>query len=167
MLRYTDDTFSETEVSTVGIDFKTRTVRINDVDYQIQIWDTAGQERFRNIVEIYYRRAEGIALVYDVTSRDSFEELERWFKSIKQHANKGVPVIICGNKYDQESLVPKEEAEQYGASKNCEIFLTSAKSGELVNEAFFRLAELVLQSTRVEPGQSPPEKKKKRLPCTI
>jgi small GTP-binding protein len=173
MLKYTENTFSDTTVTTVGIDFKSHMLEIQGVTYRVQIWDTAGQERFRNIVETYYRRAEGIALVYDVTKRDTFDALDRWFGSIIQHANTGIPIIICGNKCDQESVVPEDEASQYAASKNCEIFITSAKNGQSLKEAFQRLAELIVESNRATPdlASAPVEKtkeeKKKRSFCTI
>ena len=83
LLRYSDDSFSSSYVTTIGIDFKMKRLKVNDVDLKLQIWDTAGQERFRTITYSFYRRADGIIISYDVTDEKSFKSIENWVESIK------------------------------------------------------------------------------------
>jgi small GTP-binding protein len=175
MIRYCDNQFNQTGTSTVGVDFKTKSVTLDGIPYKIQIWDTAGQERFRNIVENYYRRAQGIILVYDVTNADTFQSLNEWFSSIDKYANPNTPVIICGNKTDLPAVIPLDDAESLAQSKGTSIFLTSAANGEGISEAFQAIAQTVIAAT---PGNSPastepapalvpaPPKKKKGI-CVV
>ena len=92
LLRYANDSFSPTFITTIGIDFKIKNVDIDGTRIKLQIWDTAGQERFRTITTSYFRGAQGILLVYDITNKWSFEGISRWLKEVEQHAP-GIPKV--------------------------------------------------------------------------
>ena len=100
LLRFSDDTFTPNFITTIGIDFKIRTIELEGKKVKLQIWDTAGQERFRTITTAYYRGAMGILLVYDVTDEKSFENIRHWMRNIEQHASDSVNKMIIGNKCD-------------------------------------------------------------------
>jgi small GTP-binding protein len=174
MLRYCDNQFNQLSTSTVGVDFKTKMLAIDGVEYKIQIWDTAGQERFRNIVENYYRRAQGIVLVYDVTQPDTLASLAGWFSSIDKYANPGTPVIVCGNKTDLSAIVALEDAEALARARAAPVFLTSAANGEGIGEAFLAIARSVVDSAaeRAAPVPEDPAPvlepaRKKRGICSV
>jgi small GTP-binding protein len=157
MMRFCDDSFSLAGQTTVGVDFKAKQVSIDGVPYKAQIWDTAGQERFRNIVENYYRRAQGIVLVYDVTRKDTFTSLPQWLQSIDQYANPGTPVILAGNKSDLTPAVECEEAESFAADRGLTLFLTSAANGEGIEDAFLSITQKAVSgASKPAPGPGPP-----------
>ena len=98
LLRYAEDTYDENYVTTIGIDFKVRTIEVQGKRVKMQIWDTAGQERFRTIGTAYYRNTHGVILVYDVTSRESFLTVERWLQEIRQNCEGTPKIVLVGNK---------------------------------------------------------------------
>ena len=104
LLRFSDDQFTASFITTIGIDFKVKTVDLEGKRVKLQIWDTAGQERFRTITSAYYRGAMGILLTYDVTDRRSFENVRNWMANVKEHASERVVVSLVGNKDDCEDL---------------------------------------------------------------
>jgi small GTP-binding protein len=142
MIRFTDDTFTAQGVSTVGVDFKAKTINISGVPHKVQIWDTAGQERFRNITEAYYRKGHGIAIVYDVTNRESFQNIPGWFDSVKNKCEGlgPIPIVLIGNKADMEAVIPMEEGFQLATEKGAHFFQTSALDGSNIEDAFTDLA---------------------------
>uniref|UniRef100_A0A8C3Y500 Ras-related protein Rab-13 n=1 Tax=Catharus ustulatus TaxID=91951 RepID=A0A8C3Y500_CATUS len=148
VIRFAEDNFSSTYISTIGIDFKIRTVDIDGKKIKLQVWDTAGQERFKTITTAYYRGAVGIVLVYDITDEKSFENIQNWMKSIKENASAGVERLLLGNKCDMEGRrkvgvgVP-QLAKEHGIR----FFETSAKSSENVEEAFRTLARDILHKS--------------------
>ena len=97
LFRFSDDTFNTTFISTIGIDFKLKTIHLNGKLIKLQIWDTAGQERFHTITTAYYRGALGVMMVYDVTDKKSFDDIINWLRAIKEHANPNVEKMIIGN----------------------------------------------------------------------
>jgi small GTP-binding protein len=101
--RFTEEAFSSTFISTIGIDFKIKNIEIEGKNVKLQIWDTAGQERFQTITANYYRGAMGIILVYDITKPKSFDNIGRWLKTIHEHSTVGVEKILVGNKCDLET----------------------------------------------------------------
>jgi Ras-related protein Rab-8A len=111
LLRYSNDSFSSTFITTIGIDFKIKYVDLCGKQVKLQIWDTAGQERFRTITTSYFRGAQGILLVYDVTDSVSFSNINNWMSQIHQHADLHVNKILIGNKcdMDEERRVSTEE----------------------------------------------------------
>merc|ERR1711871_1321965 len=100
LCRYSEGVFNNNFITTIGIDFKIRTIELDGQKIKLQIWDTAGQERFRTITQAYYRGAMGILLVYDVTDKDSFSNIRVWMRNIEQHANEQVVKILLGNECD-------------------------------------------------------------------
>jgi Ras-related protein Rab-1A len=112
LLRFADDTFTENKISTIGVDFRFRTVKLDKRVVKLQIWDTAGQERFRTITSAYYRGADGIILVYDVTSEESFNHINDWFVEVNRYASENTCKLLVGNKIDKPGkLVPTETAK--------------------------------------------------------
>ncbi len=104
LLRYADDSFSSSFITTIGIDFKLKSVTVNDFKIKLQIWDTAGQERFRSINASYYRGANCILLLYDVTDHVSFDNVVNWILQIEENADPDVHRILIGNKADASDM---------------------------------------------------------------
>ena len=98
LMRYADNSFTENFFNTIGVDFKIKTITLNDQVIKMQIWDTAGQDRFRTLTSSYYRGAHGIIIVYDVTSRDSFDNVRVWMQEIEKFASENVNKLLVGNK---------------------------------------------------------------------
>ncbi|KAI8047529.1 rab-type small GTP-binding protein [Gilbertella persicaria] len=142
LLRFSDDSFTPSFITTIGIDFKIRTIELDGKRIKLQIWDTAGQERFRTITTAYYRGAMGILLVYDVTDERSFGNVRNWFSNIEQHASEGVNKILIGNKCDMEEkrVISKEQGQALANELGIPFAETSAKANISVEEAFFDLA---------------------------
>lgn len=142
LLRYAFDSFSPTFITTIGIDFKIKEVELDGLRIKLQIWDTAGQERFRTITVSYFKGAHGILLVYDVSERDSFENIQHWVHQIRENADERVRLVLVGNKCDREEsrVVSTKEgqdlAKQYGVS----FFETSAKDNLNVDECYTAIA---------------------------
>ncbi|SPO28546.1 probable SEC4-like Rab/GTPase [Ustilago trichophora] len=145
LLRFCDDAWTPSFITTIGIDFKIRTIELDGKRIKLQIWDTAGQERFRTITTAYYRGAMGILLVFDVTDQKSFENVRTWHANIEQHASEGVSKILIGNKSDWEEkrAVTTEQGEELAKELGIPYIETSAKSNSNVEEAFFNLAREV------------------------
>ncbi|GJP39113.1 hypothetical protein CLOM_g23503 [Closterium sp. NIES-68] len=142
LLRFAEDSFSHTFISTIGVDFKTRTIDIDGEQVKLSIWDTAGQERFRTITAAYYRGANGIVLVYDITSESSFNSIRGWIRNIEEHASESVCKILVGNKADMEDrrVVTKDQGQQLANEFKINFFETSAKADINVEEAFVCIA---------------------------
>ncbi|KAI9221993.1 ras family-domain-containing protein [Blastocladiella britannica] len=143
LLRFTDDSFTPSFITTIGIDFKIRTIELDGKRIKLQIWDTAGQERFRTITTAYYRGAMGILLIYDVTDERSFNNIRNWIRNIEQHASAGVNKILVGNKCDvsEKKVISKEQGQELADEFGVKFIETSAKSNIGVEEAFFSLAK--------------------------
>ena len=149
--RYTNGDFNPHYLATVGLDFFKKDEVFNGKTIRIKIWDTAGQERYKSLTQGYFRNAEGIMIVYDVSNLVSFENLKYWIQSIKTHIDidKGeIPAIIIGNKIDIfEREVKKEDAEAFAQQEGFKYFETSAKSGKGVNEFIKYLVKTVLRTS--------------------
>lgn len=100
LLRFADDTYTESYISTIGVDFKIRTIDLDGKTIKLQIWDTAGQERFRTITSSYYRGAHGIIVVYDCTDQETFNNVKQWLEEIDRYACDNVNKLLVGNKCD-------------------------------------------------------------------
>ncbi|EDV23451.1 Ras-related protein Rab-10 [Trichoplax sp. H2] len=146
LFRFSDDAFNTTFISTIGIDFKIKTIELQGKKIKLQIWDTAGQERFHTITTSYYRGAMGIMLVYDLTQRKSFENINKWIRNIDEHASKDVEKIILGNKVDEADKreVLKSEAEELARIHSIRFMETSAKTNINIDAAFLGLANDIL-----------------------
>ncbi|KAJ1834825.1 GTP-binding protein [Coemansia sp. RSA 2706] len=155
LLRFSDDQFTPSFITTIGIDFKIRTIELDGKRIKLQIWDTAGQERFRTITTAYYRGAMGILLVYDVTDERSFNNIENWYMNVEQHASEGVNKILIGNKCDIEErrAVSKIMGQELADKFNIQFKETSAKSNINVEEAFLELASDIKKRLLDSAGQ--------------
>ncbi|XP_019771275.1 ras-related protein Rab-8A isoform X1 [Dendroctonus ponderosae] len=142
LFRFSEDAFNTTFISTIGIDFKIRTIDLDGKKIKLQIWDTAGQERFRTITTAYYRGAMGIMLVYDITNEKSFENIKNWIRNIEENASADVEKMLLGNKCELEEKrqVSKERGEQLAIEYGIKFIETSAKASIRVEDAFFTLA---------------------------
>ncbi|TRZ20098.1 hypothetical protein HGM15179_007079 [Zosterops borbonicus] len=147
LFRYADDTFTPAFVSTVGIDFKVKTVYRNDKRVKLQIWDTAGQERYRTITTAYYRGAMGFVLMYDITSEDSFNAVQDWATQIKTYSWDNAQVILVGNKCDMEDdrIVPVEKGKHLADQLGFDYFEASAKENINVRQVFERLVDIICE----------------------
>jgi len=143
LLRFSDDSFTASFITTIGIDFKIKTVEVDGKRIKLQIWDTAGQERFRTITTAYYRGAMGILLVYDVTDERSFQNIRNWMRNIEQHAADNVDKVLIGNKCDMLSEKVVETARGQALADECDVkfFEASAKSGINVSDAFMSITK--------------------------
>ena len=142
--RFAKNTFSDSYLATIGIDFYVKEYVLPSYTLKVSLWDTAGQEQLRAVTSNTIKRANGVAICYDVTEQDSFEQMSYWIQDVKEKALE-VPVIIIGNKIDCENLLfenEKQLAEDFAKKNDFQYFRCSAKSGENVEHAFFTLLKL-------------------------
>ena len=146
LLRYCDKTFQEAHLSTIGLDYRLKTMTLKSgKNIKLQIWDTAGQDRFRAITKNYYKGSHGIILIYDVTNLQTFENVKTWVNQIREEASPNVVIYIAANKIDmeEERKVPKEDGEKLAEELGFPFVETSAKSGININETFEDLVERI------------------------
>ncbi|CAD5320295.1 unnamed protein product [Arabidopsis thaliana] len=146
--RFTRNDFSHDSRSTIGVEFATRSIQVDDKIVKAQIWDTAGQERYRAITSAYYRGAVGALLVYDVTRHVTFENVERWLKELRDHTDANTVIMLVGNKADLNHLraISTEEVKDFAERENTFFMETSALEAINVENAF---TEVVTQIYRV------------------
>ncbi|OMJ71702.1 hypothetical protein SteCoe_30010 [Stentor coeruleus] len=152
LLRFADDTFSENYISTIGVDFRFKTLTVDGQIIKLQIWDTAGQERFRTITSAYYRGADGVMLVFDKTSRDSFNHVQDWLDEVNKFSEKSSKLLI-GNKQDSLDLTQIEEdlGKKYAENKKMHYIETSALNGNQVSLAFEVMSrELISKKSNIK-----------------
>merc|ERR1712183_277929 len=156
LLRFADDTYTESYISTIGVDFKIRTLGLDGKTVKLQIWDTAGQERFRTITSSYYRGAHGIIVVYDCTDKESFNNVKHWMQEIDKYAADGVNKLLVGNKCDLASkkVVPYDEAKELADSLAVQFMETSAKNAHNVEQAFQTMASEIKTRVAQQPSRS-------------
>ncbi|KAI9894861.1 MAG: hypothetical protein M1814_000081 [Vezdaea aestivalis] len=145
LLRFADDTYTESYISTIGVDFKIRTIELDGKTVKLQIWDTAGQERFRTITSSYYRGAHGICVVYDVTDMESFNNVKQWLQEIDRYATEGVNKLLVGNKSDMsdKKVVEYTAAKEFADQLGIPFLETSAKNASNVEQAFLTMARQI------------------------
>ena len=148
ILRFCDDTFSEVSITTIGLDTKTKFIKVNDKKIQLVIWDSAGQERFKSICKNSYKGAHGIILMYAINDLQSFKAIKEWINNIKEgiDINK-VGLLIVGNKIDlppEERKVDEEMVNSLKENEKIEVIEGSAKTNINVNECFVKLVEKML-----------------------
>jgi len=148
LLRFADHTYTESYISTIGVDFKIRTIDLDGKTIKLQIWDTAGQERFRTITSSYYRGAHGIIVVYDVTDQESFNNVKQWLSEIERYANTTVNKLLVGNKCDLNTkrTVDYETAKDFADKLDIPFLETSAKAATNVEKAFLTMAAEIKKS---------------------
>eukprot|EP00037_Helgoeca_nana_P031869 m.410988 g.410988 ORF g.410988 m.410988 type:complete len:279 (-) comp28539_c0_seq1:214-1050(-) len=149
LLRFADDTYTESYISTIGVDFKIRTIELDGKTIKLQIWDTAGQERFRTITSSYYRGAHGIIVVYDVTDQESFNNVKQWLQEIDRYACENVNKLLVGNKSDltTKKVVDFTTAKEFADSLTIPFLETSAKNATNVEQAFMTMAAEIKNRT--------------------
>jgi len=155
LLRFSDNIFNESFLPTIGVDFKIRTFDLKGKTVKLQIWDTAGQERFKTITSSYYKGAHGIILVYDITDKQSFKDVETWLAEVDKFANDNVVKLLVGNKCDmeQQRAVTYDEGKEFADQLGIKFLETSAKNAVKVDESFFTLAEEI-KSRIAKPDES-------------
>ncbi|CAG9317419.1 unnamed protein product [Blepharisma stoltei] len=158
LLRFSENSYTESFVSTIGVDFKIKTVEHEGKIIKMQIWDTAGQEKFRTITSSYYRGAHGIIIVYDITDRESFTNVNNWLGEIQRYASDSVNRLLIGNKCDLEEkrAVSYEEGKQFADGLGIPFIETSAKTSQNVEQSFLRMASEIKGRIATSTTSSPP-----------
>ena len=170
LLRYTDDTFLDLHMATIGLDYRLKTMILDDHRIvKVQLWDTAGQDKFRAITRNYYKGARGIILIYDITNIKSYENIKKWINEIKEEISENVTIVLIGNKIDNEKerKISKEQGVKLANDYNVSFFETSAKTGEGINESVFYLVQKILENDPEvkKRGKSLKFKNKKKKCC--
>ena len=149
IVRYTENRFSTSYKQTIGSDIAIKYVHHEDSDISLVFWDIGGQDQYRIMHKYYFQGAQGAVLVYSITDRSSFENLQKWHNTVIEHVGK-VPIIILGNKIDliDERVVSQDEAlnliSRLKSDDPIQLFETSAKTAEVVEDAFLKLSELLV-----------------------
>ncbi|KAL2135858.1 hypothetical protein VTI74DRAFT_6621 [Chaetomium olivicolor] len=145
--RFTRNEFNLDSKSTIGVEFATRSIQIDNKTIKAQIWDTAGQERYRAITSAYYRGAVGALLVYDISKSLSFENVTRWLKELRDHADSNIVIMLVGNKTDQRHLraVPTEDGKNFASENGLSFIETSALEATNVDLAFQNILTSIYQ----------------------
>ena len=158
LTRYSNGTFKEDYIATVGIDYFSKDEIINNKTTRIKIWDTAGQERFNSLTQGFFKNVQGVILAYDVTKTESFDNLKNWISSIKtnmQSQKINMPVVIMGNKIDltDDREIKTEDAEKFAEENQYKYFETSAKTGEGIDDGVRELVNQVLNDANKDNEQ--------------
>ena len=141
--RYLNNEFKQDTKSTVGVEFGSKKIKVDGANIKLQIWDTAGQERYRAITSAYYKGSKGCFIVYDITSEQTFENVEKWYQEIIKTAENGISIILVGNKCDLESdrKITAEMGENKARTLNCPFFETSALNNTNIENVFQSISE--------------------------
>ena len=145
LLNYTDNVFPDSHLATIGVENKVKMIKTDKFNVKLQIWDSAGQERFKSITKSFFRNANGILFVYDITNRKTFHSVKDWIKDSELNAT-NFEKILLGNKIDLEAKrqVKKTELEEYGLKKKIDTLETSAKTNINIELAFKTLLDKIL-----------------------
>ena len=130
LVRFADDEFTDNFMPTIGVDFKIKTLTVDNKQAKLQIWDTAGQDRFQTITSSYFKGAHGVLVTYDITDRESFSAIYKWMGQVEQHASENIACILVGNKCDLESqrAVSSEDGRELADFYKLKYIETSAKN---------------------------------------
>jgi Ras-related protein Rab-1A len=160
--QYVDNIYNSNYISTIGVDFKIKTINVNNKVIKLQLWDTAGQERFRTITTCYYRGANIILMCYDITDKSTFINLNMWFSEIKKYASPNVIIILCGTKNDLElkRQVSYEEGKDYAEKNDFIFFETSSKENLNIDKVFENSTKKLLTKISVQTEEQPIQNKK-------
>jgi len=164
LLKYIDNKFSNLYVSTIGFDLKHKQITLKDGNKaKLTLYDTAGQERFRSLARNYIRKANGILLIYDISDKSTFININKWMENIEDEIDTKLPIILVGNKSDlnDKRKVTNEEGGNKAKEYGFPFFETSCKTGDNVNNVFIELAELVYEKFGKKPSKNSNKKIKK------
>jgi len=151
--KYTNKTFNENYKATIGLDFFTKDETIDGKIIRIKIWDTAGQERYKALTKCFFQKAQGVMIVFDVTNKKSYDDLQIWLESIKDHIDSEL-IVIIGNKIDlPKRVIDKKTVEDFLAEQKLDYFETSAKTGEGIEHAIKELVKKILVSDGKKDGK--------------
>ena len=144
--QYMTNTFHHNSKATIGVEFFTRTYKVNDKIIRLEIWDTAGEERYKSITSVYYKGAKGAFIVYDITSRKSFNNVNKWIQEIKEKTSKDIKLMVIGNKIDlnNEREINFEEAK-HRFKMDIPLIETSALNDTNVAQAFINMIKIIYQ----------------------
>ncbi|KAH0786356.1 ras-related protein Rab6 isoform X2 [Histomonas meleagridis] len=145
-----NSTFDKDYSSTIGIDFFTKPIQVQDHTVNLQVWDTAGQERFRSLIPAYIRDSNIAVIVYDVSDPNTFEEAKGWQKTVMSERGSDATCIFVGNKNDLESKVPHEQVTEFTKSLSIQTIETSAKTGQNVTRLFKLICESIPDLSRAQ-----------------
>lgn len=159
ILRYTENEFQTSGISTCGVDVKCKFVSVDNIKIKLVIWDTAGQERFRGLAKNYFRGANGFVLVYDITDKKSFDKLRGWMNDAKEKIDSEYKMIVIGNKKDceDEREVESNILKEFGEKNGVKTMEVSAKTGEGVDSLFTEMVKELLELKNVGFVQSDDE----------
>ena len=150
VLRYSEDKFHDNKTATIGIDFKTKIIKKGNEKIKVSIYDTAGQEKFKNIVKNYYKGANGVLLIFDISKKYTFEKLDFWLEDLKENSDtdnlNNLVIYLVGNKNDLEEKreVSSEEANQFAMEHNLPYIEISAKTGNNIKKLFDEMVKKTL-----------------------
>ena len=151
LLKYISNKFDESSISTVGVDYMDKIIDYNKFKIKLQIWDTSGEEKFRTITKNFYRNADGLLVVFDLTKKESYDHIKSWINEAKENNDK-LKTILIGNKLDlkDERIVAIDVAKQFAEKNNLKYIETSAKDGTNINELFQAIIDLLFDGKSSE-----------------
>ena len=151
LLKYISNKFDESSISTVGVDYMDKIIDYNKFKIKLQIWDTSGEEKFRTITKNFYRNADGLLVVFDLTKKESFHHVGSWINEAKENNDK-LKTLLIGNKLDlkDERIVAIDVAKQFAEKNNLKYIETSAKDGTNINESFQAIIDLLFDGKSSE-----------------
>ena len=152
LLKYTENFFPNQYQATIGVEYKMKIIKLNNMNIKLQIWDTAGQERYKSIAKNFFHSANGVFLVFDITDKKSFENLNKWIEDVKENSPKDCKYIIIGNKSDlsDQRTISTFEIDNFVKEKKSSYFEVSAKNDEGLNEAFINLSKEIIKDKNQE-----------------
>ena len=149
ILKYTDNSFSQEYLSTLGVDYKHKKIKLkNGKDIRVRIFDTAGPERFKSVSFSFIKKADGVILIYDISDLDSFKAVDNWIKSIRETGKEKLPIILVGNKCDlsdNKRKISLKEGQDKANEFQIPFYETSCKDGINIKEVFEKLVDDIIE----------------------